>query len=48
MNINDLPRNFILSKFLGDIQNGKVTRDDLDEESKENLVILVNILQKFK
>ena len=48
VNINDLPRNFLLSKFLGEVQNGKVTREDMDEESKENLVLLVNILQKFK
>ncbi|MBN1388049.1 MAG: AAA family ATPase [Bacteroidales bacterium] len=48
VNINDLPRNFLLSKFLGEVKNGNVTRDDLDEESKENLVLLVNILQRFK
>jgi len=48
VNINDLPRNFLLSKFLGEVQNGRVTRDDLDEESKENIVLLVNILQRFK
>lgn len=45
--INDLPRNFILSKFLGDVKKGEITREDLDEESKENLVLLINILQKF-
>jgi hypothetical protein len=48
VNINDLPRNFLLSKFLGEVKNGKISREDLDEESKENLVLLVNILQKFK
>ena len=48
VNINDLPRNFLLSKFLGDVKKGEITRDDLDEESKENLILLVNILQKFK
>lgn len=48
VNINDLPRNFILSKFLGDVKKGNITRTDLDEESKENLVLLVNILQRFK
>ncbi|MFP4489365.1 MAG: AAA family ATPase [Bacteroidales bacterium] len=46
--VNDLPRNFLLSKFLSDVNAGKIKRDDLDEESKENLMLLVNILQKFK
>lgn len=45
---HDLPRNFLLSKFLSDVNKGKITRSDLDEESKENLVLLVNILQRFK
>ncbi len=46
--VNDLPRNFLLSKFLSDVNAGKIKRDDLDEESKENLMLLVNILQKFR
>jgi hypothetical protein len=48
ININDLPRNFLLSKFLSDVNKGNITRSDLDEESKENLMLLVNILQKFR
>ena len=48
ININELPRNFLLSKFLSDVNKGKITRSDLDEESKENLMLLVNILQKFR
>jgi hypothetical protein len=48
VNTNDLPRNFLLSKFLSDVNKGKITRSDLDEESKENLMLLVNILQKFR
>ncbi|MDZ7739549.1 MAG: AAA family ATPase [Bacteroidales bacterium] len=48
ISVNDLPRNFLLSKFLSDVNAGKIKRDDLDEESKENLMLLVNILQKFK
>jgi len=48
VNINDLPRNFLLSKFLSDVNKGKITRSDLDEESKENLMLLVNILQRFR
>ncbi|HCC70122.1 MAG TPA: hypothetical protein DEQ09_03085 [Bacteroidales bacterium] len=45
---NDLPRNFLMSKFLGDINKGNISRSDLDEESRENLVLLINILQRFK
>ncbi|HDZ41507.1 MAG TPA: hypothetical protein ENH59_07515 [Bacteroidetes bacterium] len=48
INLNELPRNFLLSKFLGEVNNGKITRSNLDEESKENLMLLINILQKFK
>lgn len=47
VSINDLPRNFLLSKFLSDVKLKEVSREDLDEESKENLMLLVNILQKF-
>jgi len=42
-----LPRNFLLSKFLSDVNGEKVTRDNLDEETRENLMLLVNILRKY-
>ncbi len=45
---NDLPRNFLLSKFLSDVNSGRINRENLDEESKENLMLLINILQRFK
>ncbi len=45
---NEIPRNFLLSKFLSDVNSGKVARENLDEESRENLMLLVNILQKFR
>jgi len=48
ISLNDLPRNFLLSKFLSDVNAARIKRDDLDEESKENLMLLINILQKFK
>ncbi len=44
----DLPRNFLLSKFLSDVKAGKVSRDNFDEETRENLMLLLNILQKYK
>lgn len=44
----DLPRNFLLSKFLSDVKAGKVSRENFDEETKENLMLLLNILQKYQ
>ena len=43
-----LPRNFLLSKFLSSVKSGKITRDNFDEETRENLLLLLNILQKYK
>jgi AAA15 family ATPase/GTPase len=43
----ELPRNFLLSKFLSDVNLDRVKRDDLDEETRENLVLIVNVLQKY-
>jgi hypothetical protein len=43
----ELPRNFLLSKFLSDVNLDRVKRDDLDEETRENLVLMVNVLQKY-
>ena len=37
-----------MSKFLSDVNSEKISRDGLDEESKENIMLLVNILQKYK
>ena len=45
---NELPRNFLLSKFLSTVKTGKLTRESFDEETKENLMLLLNILQKYK
>ncbi|MCD4768972.1 MAG: ATP-binding protein [Bacteroidales bacterium] len=44
----DLPRNFLLSKFLSNVKTGSLKRENLDEETRENLVLLLNILQKYK
>jgi hypothetical protein len=44
----NLPRNFLMSKFLSDVKTGKISRASLDEETGENLMLLVNVLQKLK
>ncbi len=44
----NLPRNFLLSKFLSNVKTGSVKRGNLDEETRENLVLLLNVLQKYK
>jgi AAA15 family ATPase/GTPase len=43
-----LPRNFLLSKFLSSVKSGELTRDNFDEETRENLMLLLNILQIYK
>lgn len=44
----NLPRNFLLSKFLSTVKSGNLKRDNFDEETRENLALLLNILQKYK
>ena len=44
----NLPRNFLLSKFLSNVKEGSIKRDNLDEETRENLSLLLNVLQKYK
>jgi len=48
MSEKDLPRNFLLSKFLSNVKTGKISRESFDEETRENLMLLLNILQKYK
>ena len=36
MKDKELPRNFLLSKFLSEIKSGNITVKDLDEETLEN------------
>lgn len=48
MTENNLPRNFLLSKFLSNVKSEKIVRDNFDEETRENLMLLLNILQKYK
>ncbi len=44
----ELPRNFILSRFLSNIKAGNVTVNDLDEETLENFRSLTGMLKGLK
>ncbi|MDX2414346.1 MAG: AAA family ATPase [Bacteroidales bacterium] len=44
----NLPRNFLLSKFLSNVKLELISRESFDEETRENLMLLLNILQKYK
>jgi hypothetical protein len=44
----ELPRNFILSRFLTNVKAGKVTIDNLDEETVENFKMVIDIFKGLK
>ena len=44
----ELPRNFVLSRFLSDVKAGKVKISDLDEETHENFKLILNHLKGLK
>jgi len=44
----ELPRNFILSRFLSNVKDGKVKADDLDEETLENFKLITDLLKGLK
>jgi hypothetical protein len=44
----ELPRNFILSRFLNIVKEGKIKLSDLDEESNENFKLITNLLRGLK
>jgi energy-coupling factor transporter ATP-binding protein EcfA2 len=44
----ELPRNFILSRFLSNVKEGKVKADDLDEETLENFKLITDLLKGLK
>jgi energy-coupling factor transporter ATP-binding protein EcfA2 len=44
----ELPRNFLLSKFLSNVKSGSVTISDLDEETIENFRYIVDMLKGLK
>jgi hypothetical protein len=44
----ELPRNFILSRFLSKVKEGKIKSSDFDEESLENFKIITDLLKGLK
>jgi len=44
----ELPRNFIFSRFLSEVRSGKITFQDLDEETYDNFKLLTDLLRKLK
>lgn len=44
----ELPRNFILSRFLNNVKEGKIKLGDLDEETNENFRLITNLLRGLK
>jgi energy-coupling factor transporter ATP-binding protein EcfA2 len=44
----EIPRNFILSRFLSNVRSGKITIKDFDEETLENFKLVTDILKGFK
>lgn len=45
---NELPRNFILSRFLSNVKAGKVKVTDFDEETLENFKMVTDLLKGLK
>jgi len=45
---NELPRNFILSRFLTNVKAGKIELKDFDEETIENFTLISDLLKVLK
>jgi ABC-type ATPase involved in cell division len=48
MKEKELPRNFLMSKFLSDVKSGVIAMHDLDEESVENFRMFSNLIMELK
>jgi predicted ATP-dependent endonuclease of OLD family len=44
----ELPRNFLLSRFLNNVRDGRIRMADLDEESTENFMLVAELLKGLK
>jgi predicted ATP-dependent endonuclease of OLD family len=44
----ELPRNFLLSRFLNNVKEGKIKAADLDEETNENFRLITDLLRGLK
>ena len=45
---NELPRNFLLSRFLSKVKDGRLKLSDFDEESNENFRVIIELLRGLK
>jgi hypothetical protein len=48
MRDKDLPRDFLLSKFLSEVKTGNITTRDFDEESLENFRQFIHLVGEIK
>jgi energy-coupling factor transporter ATP-binding protein EcfA2 len=48
MKEKELPRNFLLSKFLSEVKSGNISLADMDEESVENFKQFLNLIKGLK
>jgi hypothetical protein len=44
----ELPRNFLLSRFLNNVKEGRIKSSDLDEETTENFRLIIDLLRTLK
>ncbi len=44
----EIPRNFLLSRFLTEVKTGKITVRDFDEETIENFEMIISLLEGLK
>jgi hypothetical protein len=44
----ELPRNFLLSRFLSNAKSGKIKLSDFDEETLENFKVITDLLTGLK
>jgi len=45
---NDIPRNFVLSRFLSNVETGVLKLSDFDEETLENFKLITDLLKGLK
>jgi len=44
----ELPRNFLMSRFLSNVKTGKIKASDFDEETLENFKLIIDLLSGLK
>jgi hypothetical protein len=48
VNDREIPRNFVLSRFLSNVKSGQITIKDFDEETLENFKLVIGLLKGLK